>query len=229
MSNYRPVSLTSVICKVIEKLVRVALLSHLMDHNLVSPFQHGSVPGRSVVTQLLAVLDCWTDILDNGGSFDAVYLDFAKAFDSVPHFRLIKKLQSYNVGGRVLRWVEEFLANRRQRVVLQGTNSEWLPVISGVPQGSVLGPVLVVVYINDLPDEVKSKLFMYADDTKVIRRVGNGDDGMELQKDLEHLCEWAKVWQLNFNVGKCKVMHFGHRNPQFNYQMNNVVLDSVNE
>lgn len=166
--------------------------------------------------------------MDQGGSFDAVYLDFAKAFDSVPHMRLLRKLQASNVAGRILQWIEAFLVNRRQRVVIKGSHSEWLPVISGVPQGSVLGPVLFVIYINDLPDEVKSKIFLYADDTKVVQQMNNDEDRLGLQKDLDKLCEWSKTWQLKFNVGKCKVMHFGYSNPHYGYTMEGRELQEVN-
>jgi hypothetical protein len=120
--------------KVMEKIIRNALLDHVFGDNLVSPLQHGFVPGRSAVTQLLASLDQWTDIIDQGGSFDIVYLDFAKAFNSILHVRLTRKLESYSVTDKVLKWIVVFLTNRRQRVVLDGAASTWLPVISGVPQ-----------------------------------------------------------------------------------------------
>jgi len=140
-----------------------------------------------------------------------VYLDFAKAFDSVPHKRLLVKLEGYGITGELLQWTRQFLTGIKQRVRVAGQFSEWAPVASGIPQGSVLGPVLFVCYINDLPDTISSFIYMYAD-SKIFRQVNLDADRKALQDDLEKLCAWAVEWQLHFNVGKCKVMHMGTEN-----------------
>lgn len=217
--NYRPVSLTCILCKVMETLVRDKLLAHMNSNKLLSKCQHGFVAGRSCSTNLLAVLDDWTKLLDEGCSVDTVYLDFAKAFDSVPHERLLDKLQAYGVRGEVHRWIRAFLTGRSQRVCVNGVQSEWAQVRSGVPQGSVLGPVLFVAFINDLPDVVSSICKMYADDTKVYRQVVTDEDREKLQKDLDELVKWADKWQLRFNAEKCKVLHLGSKNSNFQYSM----------
>lgn len=205
--NYRPISLTPVVSKCMEKLIREALLKHMTENKFLSDMQHGFIPGRSCVTQLLQVLDKWTEILDDGGCLDVIYLDFAKAFDTVPHQRLILKLRSYGVTGKILRWIESFLTARKQRVNVRGSLSTWIAVLSGVPQGSVLGPMLFVCYINDLPDVVTSMIYMYADDTKLIRRIDQDGDNKLLQMDLDSVVNWAETWQMRFNASKCKVMH----------------------
>ena len=224
VDNYRPVSLTSVICKVMERLLRKPLLDHMFDNDFISDCQHGFIPGRSCTTQLLEVLDKWTDILDSGGALDVIYLDLAKAFDSVPHRRLLLKLQSYGINGTYLRWISNFLLGRSQRVMVSGTGSEWASVLSGVPQGSVLGPVLFICYINDMPDTVSSFIYMYADDTKISRQVAKAEDSKKLQDDLNRIQQWSDKWQLRFNSTKCKVIHLGHDNSKVTYTMTN---DSV--
>jgi hypothetical protein len=229
--NYRPVSLTSVICKAMESIIRQHVLEYLLGNNLLTDCQHGFTSGRSCSTQLLAVLDIWTSIIDKGGNVDNIYLDYAKAFDKVPHERLLKKLSGYGIQGQILSWIRSFLSNRRQRVVVNGEVSDWTEVMSGVPQGSVLGPVLFICYINDLPDVIHTMVQMFADDTKVFSRVENRDDQKLLQDDIDRLQIWAKKWQLSFNASKCKVMHIGSANHSFDYSMssdsNPVVLDSV--
>ena len=217
--NYRPVSLTSVVCKVLESIVRERVMGHLTANNLLSGCQHGFVSGRSCTTNLLSTLETWTLMIDEGSSVDAIYLDFAKAFDSVPHERLLKKVEALGIEGDTLQWIRDFLVGRRQRVSVNGSVSDWAAVKSGVPQGSVLGPVLFVAFINDLPGAVSSMCAMYADDTKVHGPVNNSEDGDKLQKDLDALVDWADTWQLRFNADKCKVLHMGKNNEQRCYKM----------
>ena len=165
--NYRPVSLTSVVGKMMESIVRDSLVDHMMSHNLFCDAQHGFVPGRSCMTQLLVTLELWSELLDSGAPIDVIYLDFRKAFDTVPHQRLIRKLKAYGITGKLLNWISDFLSGREQRVVVNGNLSSWASILSGIPQGSVLGPILFVVFINDLPDVVRSSVKIFADDTKL--------------------------------------------------------------
>ena len=202
-----------------ESLIRDALMSYLTSRGLLSRHQHGFRPHRSCATQLLEVLDDWTRSIEEGTPVDAIYLDFRKAFDSVPHERLLKKLQSYGVTGRLLQWIRAFLSDRRQRVVVRGCHSEWASVTSGVPQGSVLGPLLFLIYINDIPDVVSSKIKIFADDTKVYRSISSPDDAAELQRDLDAITRWSVQWQLAFNENKCTALHVGPRNPEHLYTM----------
>ena len=147
-----------------ETIVRNHIVKHLLDNELISPSQHGFTKGRLCLTNLLEVLEEWTEILDGGDCLDVIYLDLKKAFDTVPHRRLIAKLKAYGIRGEVIKWVECFLKNRKQRVKLNGASSDEADVLSGVPQGSVLGPILFLVYINDLPDNIRSKIKLFADD-----------------------------------------------------------------
>ena len=144
--NYRPISLTSVICKLMESITSDALVCHMKSNNLFTNKQFGFLKGRSATLQLLNVLDDWTKLLDAGISIDVVYTDFQKAFDTVPHQRLMMKLNSYGIHSKVLTWIRSFLIGRKQRVVITGYESVWTSVISGVPQGSVLGPILFLIY-----------------------------------------------------------------------------------
>ena len=165
--NCRPVILTSIVCKLLEKIIRKHMIDHLDNNSFISNYQYGFRSGRSCVLQLLDVMEDWSNHIDNGIPFTTVYLDFAKAFDIVPHQRLIKKLSSYGIKANALSWITDFLSGRRQRVSVKGCLSDWNEVLSGVPQGSMMGPVLFVVYINDLPEVVKMILKIFADDTKV--------------------------------------------------------------
>ena len=165
--NYRPVSLTSIVVKIFESILRDCIIEHMSSNNLFSCHQHGFINGRSCTTNLLNVLDSWTDAIDNGFSVDAIYLDFAKAFDIVPHQRLLKKLMGYGIRGLVLDWIENFLTGRRQCVCINNAKSKLSNVTSGIPQGSVLGPILFVIFINDMPDHCTGRLEMFADETKL--------------------------------------------------------------
>ena len=146
-SNYRPISLTSIVCKIMESIIRDAIIDHMEDNHLFTDHQHGFRKGRSCITQLIEVIDEWTENFDKRENMDVVYLDFQKAFHTVPHKRLLRKLEGYGIKGNVLRWIANYLDNRQQRVILNGKESDWQAVTSGIPQGSVPGPTLVsIVY-----------------------------------------------------------------------------------
>ena len=216
-ANYRPVTLTSIVCKVMEHFVREAVLNHMRKH--LVECQHGFIGGRSCTTNLLEVIDFWTKILDEGHALDVIYLDFSKAFDTVPHQRLLRKLINYGIRGNVLGWIQDFLSDRRQRVMVSGSCSNWSPVLSGIPQGSVLGPVLFICYVNDMPGVIENGISMLADDAKLFSSINDDLDSQGLQNDLNKLQAWAQMWQLRFNASKCKVMHLGKKNAERCYNM----------
>ena len=207
--NYRPISLTSIICKVMESFIRDAILEHMVQHGLLSPRQFGFIAGRSTVTQLLVYLDKCAEMVAKGKVVDSIYLDFQKAFDTVPHRRLMKKLEAYGISGPVFEWVSEYLNGRSQVVLVNGEKSDEAPVISGIPQGTVLGPLLFVLYINDLLDNISSNGLMYADDTKIFRHISSRNDAEALQSDIRKLEEWTEKWLLRFHPDKCHVLSLG--------------------
>ena len=235
-SNYRPVSLTSQVCKVLESIIRDKIVEHLTENNLLNDAQHGFREGRSCLTNLLETLEQWTEIIDEGDSIDVAYLDFRKAFDLVSHEHLIYKLSKYGIKGQILNWIKDFLKDRTQRVVIRGTASSQRKVTSGVPQGSVLGPILFLIFINDLPTELLTKLSLFADDSKLFARIltnkptpGDGNGSRTLQEDLDKVAMWAEKWKMEFNVDKCKIMHLGYNNPGVPYRMGNAVLETTEE
>ena len=205
--NYRPVSLTSQIGKLLEKIIKDEITGHLSQYHLLNDTQHGFMRGRSCLTNLLTYMEGVTRMLDEGKNVDIIYLDFAKAFDKVPHHRLIGKVASMGVEGRVKGWIQQWLEGRTQRVVINGRYSDWTAVTSGVPQGSVLGPTLFLMFINDLEDSVQSTVLKFADDTKLYTEVTKEEGGEQLQEDLDKCTEWDKQWMMEFNVSKCKVLH----------------------
>ena len=188
-------------------------------NSLFNKSQHGFMKTRSCMTQLLETLEEWTDLPDQNFSIDVIHLDFQKAFDTIPHQRLLSKVHAYGIRGKVYEWIRNFLLNRRQRVVLNNSKSTWSEVISGVPQGSVLGPILFILYINDLPDIISCVSKLFADDTKLYRSVDSYDDSNTIQMDLYELDNWSSSWQMEFNIPKCKVLHLGKKNPRNFYLM----------
>ena len=202
--NYRPVSLTCIICKILESIIYDAIIEHLIKNKLLSKNQYGFISRRSASLQLLAVLQLWCSILDESGNeIHDINMDFMKAFDTVPHRRLIKKLRSYGITGDILLWIEAFLQGRKQKVVVNGSSSGWCDVISGVPQGSVIAALLFVIYINDLPENIRSHLFLFADNCKFFREIATQEDIDIMQADLDTLFEWSQKWLLTFHPGKC--------------------------
>ena len=225
--NYRPVSLTSVICKLLERLIKDHMVDFLVKHKLLNSSQHGFLKARSCLTNMLCFLEEITKWIDVGSPVDIIYLDFQKAFDKVPHQRLLLKLKAHGIGDSITDWIEQWLTDRRQRVVVDGEVSNWKSVLSGVPQGSVLGPILFLIYINDLDDSITSNVLKFADDTKVFRKVNTDGDKQHLQNDLDRLVKWSEKWQMLFNFGKCKCLHTGHGNLNVNYKMGDTVLGTT--
>ena len=220
-NNYRPVSLTSVPCRLCEKTVRDVIMKHMTENKLFSESQYGFRNKRSCVLQILEVLDYLSKSLDEGKQVDTIYLDIRKAFDSISHRRMIQKLESYGIEGEVLELVRDFLKGRRQRVMLDGKSSEWKDVTSGVPQRSVLGPLLFIIYINDMPDKLRKFCKMFADDAKLLSAIETRNDQHELQEDLFDSCEWGKDWLLEHNIKKCKCIQYGNVKYEFEYKMTN--------
>ena len=228
--NYRPVSLTSVCGRILESIIKDEVVDHLERNKLIKKSQHGFMRGKSCTSNLLAFLDKVTAAVDNGEAVDVVYLDFAKAFDKVPVERLLKKVEAHGISGQILRWIGAWLRNREQRVVLNGEASDWAAVLSGVPQGSVLGPLLFLIFINDLDEAAAARfIFKFADDTKVAQPAQTEEDCAVLQESLDGLVQWAERWGMAFNVQKCKVMHLGHANRKHVYTMNGAVLEETEE
>ena len=224
--NYRPVSLTSVPCKIMESILKDDIMVHLKRNKLVAPSQHGFMKNRSCTTNLLEFLERITAEADVGKSVDVIYLDFAKAFDKVPTERLIKKVAAHGIVGRMAGWLKAWLTQRKQRVTVNGKKSGWRDVLSGMPQGSVLGPVLFVLFINDLDGAATAKQLLkkFADDTKLAQVIEGPRDSEELQESLDRLCKWATKWGMSFNVAKCHVMHIGRHNQRNVYKMDGVAL-----
>jgi hypothetical protein len=229
--NYRPVSLTAVSCRVMEGIIKDHVVNHLERHGLIRATQHGFMRGKSCVTNLLTFFEKITAAIDGGEAVDVIYLDFAKAFDTVPHERLKKKMKAHGIGGALYRWIAAWLSNRKQRVVLNGKESSWEAVLSGVPQGSVLGPLLFTIFINDLDVAISDLelLIKFADDTKISRVIRSDADSAGLQLALNRLIDWSVKWGMLFNVKKCKVMHIGRGNGKSDYEMAGSVLDKTRE
>ena len=195
-----------------EHIIASNISKHLNKHNALYELQHGFREKRSCETQLIQLI-LWSVIEDLGRQLtlgkqtDLVPLDFSKAFDKVNHLKLIYKLSCFGVKGNTLNWIQSFLIGRTQTVVLDGESSNEVPVTSGVPQGSVLGPLLFLLYINDLPENIQSQVRLFADDTAMYLTVSNLQDSQVLQTDLESLQHWEQTWDMEFNPNKCQVLH----------------------
>lgn len=195
---------------------------HLNQNKLLSNDQYGFRSGRSCAIQLLEILDEWTQLIDEGNPIDVIYLDFSKAFDKVAHDRLSMKLNNLGICGTVHKWIKSFLQHRVQSVRIGSCVSSWSNVVSGVPQGSVLGPVLFLCFINDLPQVVEGIVKIFADDTKIYSAISDPQQCEKLQQDLDNLCNWSTESKLSFNASKCKVMHIGSNNDCARYTMQDI-------
>ncbi|XP_014663381.1 PREDICTED: RNA-directed DNA polymerase from mobile element jockey-like [Priapulus caudatus] len=228
--NYRPVSLTCVSCKLMEHVVSRHIMDHLDRYKILSAYQHGFRKLHSSASQFLMTTHDFLSFFDRKVQVDVAVLDFSKAFDTVTHLRLMKKLHQYGIRDTSLTWIKEFLSDRTQQVVIDEVSSDKVKVESGVPQGTVLGPLLFLLHINDLPDAVVSQVRLFADDCLIYREIRSIADQIELQRDLERLHDWALTWGMRFNTKKCNILRIHRRagTPlSFFYELDKHILEEV--
>lgn len=228
--NYRPISLTCICCKLIEHIIASHVYNHLESNCFFFHNQHGFRKSLSCETQLL---EFTTDLhfnMNNNLQTDCIFLDFSKAFDRVAHCRLIAKLTALRIDSSTLSWLRNFLSNRQQFTIVNNIASAPTHVTSGVPQGSVLGPLLFLIYINDLPLNISSPMRIFADDCIIYRSINSINDHQALQNDLDLICHWCNTWLMALNVSKCQVISFSRKrdNSHFSYKINhNELLHTI--
>ena len=230
--NYRPVSLTCITCKLFEHIICRHVLGHLEQHKILTELQHGFRSGRLCETQLITTFQDIAESYDKKGSqIDIAVLDFSKAFDTVPHDGLLSKLKHYGIDKNIWQWISNFLKNRKQCVVVDGISSSPVDVDSRVPQGTVLGPILFLLHINNLPSIVSSKVRLFADDCLIYKQIKNNNDQIELQRHLNLLESWGAKWGMCFNPAKCNIMRVSRKRSPFlhSYTLSGQVLGEVED
>ena len=227
--NYQPVSLTVVISKMLEHIIVSQIMDHLDSQNILHENQHGFHAKKSCESQLLMTTDDISKSLNSGKQVDMAILDFSKAFDKVSHKRLSLRLKYYGIDGNTRTWINSFLTDRKQQVLVDNATSDTAMVTPGVPQGTVLGPTLFLIYINDIANDITSNIRLFADDCVLYRTINNPTDNSALQKDLSKLQQWSNIWQMDFNVKKCAIMQCSTsaRKRQFDYKIKGETLETV--
>ena len=224
-ANYRPISLTSICCKTMEHIIHSQVMQHLDIQKILCDQQHGFRKRRSCDSQLLVTIQDISANLDEGEQIDAVMQDFSKAFDKVPHQRLLLKLRHYGIGDSTLQWVQSFLSARSQQVLVEGQASESSPITLGFPQERFL------LYIDDMPMKVSSTAGLFADDSLLYRMIRSSQDSISLQEDLDRLQQWEKEWQMSFNPTECVVLRITRKRNPINatYKIHNHDLEVVKQ
>ena len=222
--NYRPISLTSSICRLLETIIKNKILNHLYQHNLISTRQHGFLPGRSIATQLLVSLNPVVKKFEEKKDVHILYTDFSKAFDKVCHLKLLEVLSSFGIKGRLLKWIRNFLIGRTQAVYIGDELSRTIDVISGVPQGSVLGPLLFLLYVHDIETVCSPfcDIALFADDCKFI-----SSNPYALQRSLDKMNQFVTERQLVLSQSKCTHLTITRREPEIHFSVNNTVIPSA--
>ena len=203
-------------------------MDYLERNKNLTNLNHGFKSGYSCETQLLITLNDFLKVNNQGQQTDIIILDFSKAFDTVPHVELLYKLQSYGITGPIHQWLSAFLTRRYMRVVVEGEHTESVYVESGVPQGTILGPLLFLCHINDIPDFVSSTVRLFADDCLLYRTIKCLDDHLKLQQDLASFEKWAENWGKRFNAKMCYVMSISSKSTHF-YSLVSHILKQVEE
>lgn len=230
-NNYRPISLTSVCCKILEHIMYHHITEHLNTNNILIDEQFGFRAGHSCEAQLISVVEDIQLAMNNTLQVDVIFIDFRKAFDTVPHCRLLNKLSHYGIQGLTYDWINNWLTQRTQCVVVNGHNSNFVQVQSGVPQGTVLGPLMFLLYINDIKYGISSHLKLFADDCILYRTINNQQDHLLLQHDLNLIVEWTQTWLMQLNASKCVALTCSRlmSSSTFNYTITNHCLQHVTQ
>lgn len=229
LTNYRPISLTCSSCRILEKIIANQLYKFLTNNSLISPNQFGFMAKRSTTSQLISLMEDWHKALASKKNIDCIYLDIRKAFDTVPHKLLLYKIHQIGIRGKLYEWIKDFLTERSFTVKIKDQYSRLHPILSGVPQGSVLGPILFLIYINDLPKGLPHDIVvkLFADDTKLYH-IHQNKTANHLQLALNQISDWAKKWGLQFSLDKTHVMYLGHSNKITDYYLNGQKINQTN-
>ena len=230
-TNYRPISLLSCVGKLMERCVFKYIYNFIVENDIFTKFQSGFIRGDSTTNQLLYIYNDFCRAIDEGKEVRVVFCDISKAFDRVWHRGLIQKLYNIGIRGNLLTWFQNYLSNRQQRVVLHNTNSDWKPISAGVPQGSILGPLLFLIYINDIVNDISSAIRLFADDTSLYLIVDNPVTSADtINNDLQIINSWSTAWLVDFNPSKTESLIISRKNNKPlhpDISMNKIIIKNV--